>query len=72
MTPNKLKTAIAEARRFIEKAQEALKAMEDGQKMEYTLAQNKFNAGARRASLDLTRSLADLRRDDRSDYGSNR
>lgn len=54
----KLRDAIAEAQRFIMKAMAAATALE-GEK--YAIASIHF-AAAKRASMDLTRSLADLRR----------
>jgi len=66
MTPDALNTAIAEAKRFL-KAAEAAKCAatyESGQgrdKHEYVEG-GKLSAAAKRASLDLTRALANLRR----------
>ena len=49
----KYETAISEAKRFIQKAEKAITADS------YDV---KANAAAKRASMDLTRALADLRR----------
>lgn len=56
MKKRTLQTAIYEARRFIERAEIALK--EDN--LDYCCG-SKVNAAAKRSSLDLTRTLADLR-----------
>lgn len=58
MMDAKLKEAVAEARRFIRKAEELAAA----QAMEPTYATPKESGACRRASLDLTRALADFRR----------
>lgn len=54
-----IKTAICEARRFIEKAQAARDAL--ASKQESTYHSPSF-AAAKRASMDLTRALANVRR----------
>lgn len=54
-----IKTAISEAQRFIEKAQAACDAL--ASKQESTYHSPSF-AAAKRASMDLTRALADVRR----------
>jgi hypothetical protein len=61
MTLETLNTAIAEARRFIKKAEEAKKKNYTG-KGEYVLWCSKESATAKRASMDLTRALAELRK----------
>jgi len=53
MNEKKLKTAIAEARRFLVKAHEL-----DKQQWKYGVTA----AAVKRSSMDLTRALADLRR----------
>ena len=58
MKIEKVEEAIYEARRFILKANLALKRAE-GRKYFYIA---KENVACRRASLDLTRSLAELRK----------
>ena len=64
MNREKLATAIAEAERFIERA----KALPEPHKYEssgYIYTNNYFpkeQGAIRRASMDLTRALADLRR----------
>ena len=58
MQIEKVKEAICEATRFIKKARLVLKRAE-GRKYLYI---NKENAACRRASMDLTRSLAELRK----------
>jgi hypothetical protein len=69
MDIEKLNNTIEEAERFLKKAKELRDLMEDGKrKMEsgdkyYYPSDNPKESGAvRRASMDLTRSLADLRR----------
>ena len=64
MDREKLKTAIDEARRFISRA-EALPEAEPYTRGEYTFTHDNFpreQGAIRRASMDLTRALADLRR----------
>ena len=58
MNQQKLKSAIEEARRFIAKAQEAINEQEK------TKCSNcpRENGAARRASMDLTRELAKMRK----------
>ena len=51
-----LKTARDEAKRFIKKADEALEAIPDNEHLCIEFA------AAKRASMDLTRALADVRR----------
>lgn len=60
MTQDSLDAAIAEAGRFLERAQ-ALRSVcaDSGHRI---LAGSRESAAVRRASLDLTRALADLRR----------
>ena len=58
MNQQKLKSAIEEARRFIAKAQEAINEQE---KTKYGNCPRE-NGAARRASMDLTRELAKLRK----------
>lgn len=63
MSPEKLKAAVAEAKRFIEKASKTkVKTWEDiyGKKHN-EVAQGKDAAAVKRASLDLSRALAALR-----------
>jgi hypothetical protein len=56
MTPDKVKEAVAECKRFIKRAEALLK-------VEYPAQYNPRESGAcRRASMDLTRALADLRK----------
>ena len=58
MTPDKLKIAVAEAKRFLDRARK-MKAF-DGNRW---FTNGPVDAGRlRRSSLDLTRALADLRR----------
>lgn len=67
MTPNQLKAAIQEAKRFLEKAyQTKAKTWEDcfGKKY-FEVEQGKEAAAVKRASLDLSRALANLRRSER-------
>ena len=56
---NKHKKAIAEANRFIKKAKLALKKLETDSFASFGC---KETGAAKRASMDLTRSLAELRR----------
>ena len=64
MTINQLDECILEARRFVKKAVEARDNLvaEGTREDRPTITGNRFNGSVRRASLDLTRSLADLRR----------
>ena len=59
MTRDKLMKAINEAHRFLKAAQEA-KQYEPNDAT--YLGPNKLTGAAKRASMDLTRALADLRR----------
>jgi len=61
MTLETLNTAIAEAKRFIKRAEEAKKRNYNG-KGEYIVWLSKESAAAKRASMDLTRALAELRK----------
>lgn len=63
MTPEKLDTAIYEAKRFLEKADVASKGRKKmpGQTYEY-LESGMANSACKRASLDLSRALSELRR----------
>lgn len=57
-----LKTAMQEAERFLKRAEILLKkSTEDGEFKHYHFHSSKDSASVKRASLDLTRSLADLR-----------
>lgn len=57
MNHQKLITAIAEAERFLERARDA-----QNNPHEYDFVGTKYTGACRRASMDLTRALADLRR----------
>jgi len=64
MNRDKLKIAIAEAERFIKRAK-SLPKSEPYQNGPYTFTRDFFpkeQGAIRRASMDLTRALADLRR----------
>jgi hypothetical protein len=62
MNKVKLGIAMAEARRFLRKAEAAQKRMKDGEPLgPHYYSGTKENAACKRASLDLTRTLADLR-----------
>jgi hypothetical protein len=61
MTKTKLRDAISESERFITKARIAL-AQKGYDKCDDSLYPSKHNAAAIRASLDLTRELADFRK----------
>ena len=54
--------AIAEAQRFILRAKETLAASDAFKKGDWNAAPKIKNAAMKRASMDLTRSLAQLRR----------
>jgi hypothetical protein len=60
MTRTKLKSAIAEAERFITKARIALENNPDGRYD--SMEPSKHNATATRASLDLSRALSEMRK----------
>lgn len=60
MTKTQVKAAISEAKRFISAAQSALNLAD--KTAGDSMWQCKENASAKRASLDLTRVLADMRR----------
>ena len=63
MIPDKMiYDAIAEADRFIEKAQDVILAREAYKNGDWTAKPINKNAAMKRASMDLTRSLAQLRR----------
>jgi hypothetical protein len=57
MTPASLKRAVAEAKRFIEVAK-AVKV----EPADFSLGPSKETGAVKRASMDLTRALADMRR----------
>lgn len=61
MTLETLNTAIAEARRFIKRAEAAKKRNYNG-KGEYILWCSKESAACKRSSMDLTRALAEMRK----------
>ena len=57
-----LKTTMQEAERFLKRAETLLKnSTEDGELNHFHFHCSKDSASVKRASLDLTRSLADLR-----------
>jgi len=65
----KLNNTIEEAEKFLKKAKELRNLMEEDKKREmeskdyyYSSGNPKESGAVRRASMDLTRSLADLRR----------
>jgi len=60
MRISKVDIAIKEAQRFIAKASEAHNRIVDDSMAE--ISGSKETAAARRASMDLTRALADMRR----------
>ena len=57
MNSDKLRIAVAEAERFLSKASEL-----QANPPEYDFVGTKETGAVRRASMDLTRALADLRR----------
>lgn len=58
MTPEKIRAAVAEAKRFLS----AVKKLEAAEKESGGYCNPRESGAARRASMDLTRALADLRR----------
>jgi hypothetical protein len=60
MNQKTLIDAILEANRFTEKAQKALWELQKMKQQSYICGTNK-SAAARRASMDLTRALAEMR-----------
>ena len=62
MDRKKVKRTILEATRFIEKATDLLKAMESTEAKDCRWPYPKESGATRRASMDLTRSLSDMRR----------
>lgn len=62
MSSSRLTLAIREANRFILAAETLAKELEESGKS-YVLTGTRKSGACRRASLDLTRALADLRRD---------
>ena len=59
MRPDKIQEAISEARRFIARAEKALKDYETNK---YAWNGTPATGAAKRASMDLTRALADMRK----------
>jgi len=57
-----LENAVDEAERFIEKAKAALKRINDEDDRGYWCYSSKENAAAKRASMDLSRALTEVRR----------
>lgn len=53
--------AISEAKRFIKKAEAAITDLTPDKEEKYEKYQSKHNAAAKRASMDLTRALVDVR-----------
>lgn len=62
MQRDKVKAAIMEATRFISKANKLVKAMESDIEGGYPRLHPKESGACRRASMDLSRSLSDMRR----------
>jgi len=62
MSDDLINQTIDEAKRFIWKAEQALKRLEDDGKQRYFITGTKESGALRRASLDLTRSLSRLRK----------
>lgn len=60
MTEPSIREAVAEAQRFISRAEEALAAVKEVHGYKYCIG-SEF-AAARRASLDLTKALARMRK----------
>jgi len=65
MTPQTIRAAMAEAERFITAATDLL-AREEAERaadeMNYSIYGSKASGATRRASLDLTRALAEMRK----------
>lgn len=69
MKLNQLKTAVEEAKRFLARAEALLEEQSsplDEHVNKWVYGSPKLQGAVRRSSLDLTRSLADLRRRDES------
>lgn len=63
MNPITLETSIAEAKRFLDKAEPLLAIWQKSPPNKYWPTQNgKLRGFVKRSSMDLTRALADLRR----------
>lgn len=67
MTPTKIATAVAEAKRFLKRHEEWRAKQGRTYKIEgldnlFTVDTPRENGALRRASLDLSRALADMRR----------
>lgn len=65
MTPQNIRAAIAEAKRFVTAAEDLLarEHTDSGQPHRiYPLSGSKASGATRRASLDLTRALAEMRK----------
>ena len=64
ITINQLIECIAEAKRFIGRAEQARDYLlgEKLEKDKHSITGNRFTGTVRRASMDLSRSLSDLRR----------
>jgi hypothetical protein len=61
MKPDTLKQAVAEAKRFISAAEKCKFSQSQYNKSIFYPQSGKETAAAKRASMDLTRKLADLR-----------
>ncbi len=61
MKRSTLLRSIVEAKRYIVLAETAIKTNKQAENEEYLWWSSKENAAAKRASMDLTRTLADLR-----------
>ena len=57
-----IKQTIEEARRFIEKARDCYRRLGQEEKLEYPAYQLRERAAMKRASMDLSRMLATLRK----------
>lgn len=65
MTPTTITQAVTEARRFLERAEQWHEAQGTGKwddGTEYRISTPKQDGALRRASMDLTRALAEMRR----------
>jgi hypothetical protein len=63
MTPAKVRVAVTEARQFIQRAETFLRAFAgDGRPDLPPVTGTRISGALRRASLDLTRALSDMRK----------
>ena len=58
MTPEKIRAAVNDAKRFLA----AVKKLEEAEKQGFGYSTPRESGAVKRASMDLTRALADMRR----------